>query len=91
MQSYQTILYDKQRRGVLITLNRPRVLNAMNRQLKEDLRAALVAAEFDEEIRAVVITGAGHAFSVGDDLSEEGNRPMAWPYSVPEGSSLGHE
>jgi enoyl-CoA hydratase len=91
VQSYQTILYHKQRKGVLITLNRPQVLNAMNEQLKDELRGALAAARMDVEIHAVVITGAGEAFSVGDDLGEEGNRPMAWPYSIPEGSSLAHE
>ena len=91
MYNYQTIIYQKQRKGVLITLNRPRLLNAMNKQLKEELRAALAAAEVDEEIRAVVIAGAGDAFSVGDDLAEAGDQPMAWPYSIPEGNSLGRE
>jgi enoyl-CoA hydratase/carnithine racemase len=63
----------------------------MNKQLKEELRAALAAARVDEDIRAVVIAGAGDAFSVGDDLTEVGDRPMAWPYSIPEGNSLGRE
>jgi enoyl-CoA hydratase/carnithine racemase len=91
VQSYQTILYNKQRKGVLITLNRPQVLNAINKQLRNELREALAAAKIDEEIHAVVITGAGETFSVGDDLGEAGHRPMAWPYGIPEGSSLGHE
>jgi enoyl-CoA hydratase/carnithine racemase len=91
VQHYRTILYEKQRKGVLITLDRPRVRNAMNRQLKEELQAALTEARDDEKIRGVVITGAGNAFSAGDDLGEQGDRPSAWPYSIPEGSSLGHE
>ncbi len=91
MANYQTLLYHKQRKGVLITLNRPRVLNAMNRQLKTELHAALETAREDAEVRAVILTGAGEAFSAGDDLSEIDNRPMAWPYAVPEGSSLGRE
>lgn len=91
MQRYRTILYEKQRKGVLITLDRPRVRNAMNRQLKEELQAALTEARDDEEIRAVVITGGGDAFSAGDDLGEQGDRPSAWPYTIPEGSSLGYE
>jgi enoyl-CoA hydratase/carnithine racemase len=90
MQTFKTILFEKQRRGVLITLNRRSVLNAMNRQLKDELQAALEIARDDEEIRAVVITGAGDAFSVGDDMNEPAMGPTAWPYGIPEGSSLGH-
>ncbi len=69
MSHYQTILYQKQRKGVLITLNRPNALNAMNQEMMNELDAALAEAEKDAEIRAVVITGAGGAFSVGEDIS----------------------
>ena len=87
---YQTILYDKQRHGVLITLNRPNGLNAMNQDLMNELDSALAEAETDTEIRAVVITGAGGTFSVGEDIS--GDDPeTAWPYGIPQGSSLVHE
>jgi enoyl-CoA hydratase/carnithine racemase len=90
MSNYQTILYDKQRHGVLITLNRPNALNAINEQLWNELDNALADAETDAEIRAVVITGAGGTFSTGEDIS--GNDPeTAWPYGIPEGSSLVHE
>jgi enoyl-CoA hydratase/carnithine racemase len=89
MSSYQTLLYEKQRHGVLITLNRPHVLNAMNQDLLDELDKALAEAETDAEIRAVVITGAGGAFSVGEDIS--GADPItAWPYGIPQGSSLVH-
>jgi enoyl-CoA hydratase/carnithine racemase len=91
MTSYENILYDKQRRGVLITLNRPGVLNALNQELCAELQSALEQAKEDPEIRAVVITGSGGAFSVGEDLSDIGEREMAWPYGIPEGSSLAAE
>jgi 2-(1,2-epoxy-1,2-dihydrophenyl)acetyl-CoA isomerase len=52
-----------------ITLNRPDVLNALNRPLHQALHAALEQAA-DPEIRAVVITGAGRGFCVGQDLQE---------------------
>ena len=52
-----------------ITLNRPDVLNALNRALHERLHAALVEAR-DPSIRAVVVTGAGRGFCVGQDLQE---------------------
>jgi enoyl-CoA hydratase/carnithine racemase len=90
MSNYQTLLYDKQRDGVLITLNRPNALNAMNQDLMNELDSALATAETDPEIRAVVITGGGGTFSVGEDIS--GNDPeTAWPYGIPKGSSLVHE
>ncbi len=91
MASYENILYEKQRRGVLITVNRPGVVNAMNGDLCRELDAALAQAEKDPEIRAVVITGAGGAFSVGEDLSDIGERETTWPYGIPEGKSLAAE
>jgi 2-(1,2-epoxy-1,2-dihydrophenyl)acetyl-CoA isomerase len=57
-----------------IILNRPDVLNAFNRALHHALRAALKEAA-DPEVRAVVITGAGRAFSAGQDLKEFGEMP----------------
>jgi enoyl-CoA hydratase/carnithine racemase len=87
MSNYNTILYQKQRKGVLITLNRPNALNAMNQDLMNELDQALSEAEIDAEIRAVVITGAAGAFSVGEDIS--GDDPeTAWPYGIPAGTSL---
>ncbi|HXV50362.1 MAG TPA: enoyl-CoA hydratase/isomerase family protein, partial [Candidatus Binatia bacterium] len=87
MPDYKTVLYEKQRSGVLITLNRPRALNAMNQDMMNELDSALAEAETDADIRAVVITGAGGAFSVGEDIS--GNDPdTAWPYGIPAGTSL---
>jgi len=60
--------------------------------MKDELRAALELARDDEEIRAVVITGAGAAFSSGDDMNESmagaGAGPTEWPYGMPEGSAL---
>ncbi len=91
MTSYENIIYEKQRRGVLITLNRPGVVNSMNQALCRELEDALAQAEKDPEIRAVVITGAGGAFSAGEDLSDVGERETAWPYGIPEGSSLAAE
>jgi 2-(1,2-epoxy-1,2-dihydrophenyl)acetyl-CoA isomerase len=52
-----------------ITLNRPDVLNALDAAMHDGLRAALVQAA-DPEVRAVVVTGAGRGFCVGQDLSE---------------------
>ena len=82
MANYNTILYQKQRSGVLITLNRPKELNAINAAMLDEVDSALVEAEADPEIRGVVITGAGSVFSVGEDLSAE-DPPTACPTRWP--------
>ena len=53
-----------------VELNRPEVLNAWNAQLGTDLLAALRRTAADDEVRAVLITGAGRAFSSGADLKD---------------------
>ncbi|MGZ8454121.1 MAG: enoyl-CoA hydratase/isomerase family protein, partial [Candidatus Binatia bacterium] len=89
MTNFETILFEKQRRGVLITLNRPALRNALNRKMKDELRAALELARDDEAIRAVVLTGAGGLFSSGDDMNESLVGKPVWPYGIAEGSALG--
>ena len=57
--------------GVLtITLNRPDVLNALNRAVHQGVHDALARAAADDSVRAVVLTGAGRGFCVGQDLQE---------------------
>ena len=53
-----------------ITLNRPDVLNAFNGAMQRALQAALKDAARDDELRAVVVSGAGRGFCVGQDLTE---------------------
>jgi len=62
----------RERRGgvAILTLNRPRALNALSRGLLDDLAEALDDLEGDDDLRAVVITGAGKAFVAGADISE---------------------
>ena len=71
---YETILYEKRTSVAIITLNRPEVLNAMNRQLWIDFESALDTAIQDREIKVLVITGIGRAFSTGADLKESKTR-----------------
>ena len=63
-------LYHKTEAIAWITLNRPEVLNALNKKLWRGIYENLVKAENDEEVRAIIITGAGRAFSAGDDIKE---------------------
>ncbi|MDP6799329.1 MAG: enoyl-CoA hydratase/isomerase family protein [SAR202 cluster bacterium] len=86
MPEYETILYEKQRKGVLITLNRPEVLNAISREMEAELRRAFAEADDDPEVRAVVLTGAGRAFSAGYDIGA--GRQLVWPYGVPEDTNI---
>jgi len=72
-----TVLYQKKKQAAIITLNRPRVLNAMNKQLWLELRDAFLQAEADDEVRAVILTGAGRAFSTGADLKDSKDRTPA--------------
>lgn len=58
-----------------ITLNRPKALNALSIALEGELCAAFRALSADEDIRAIVLTGAGRAFSVGVDLKELSSDP----------------
>ncbi len=66
--SYKTILSSLNAAGVrTITLNRPNSLNAMNRQLIDDVASAFDDANADVATRAIVFTGSGRAFCAGDD------------------------
>ena len=62
------MLYEKHDDFARITLNRPTVLNAMNKNIQRLLYHALERAESDDEVKAVILTGAGRAFSAGGDL-----------------------
>lgn len=71
---FECIVYEKADKIAVITLNRPKVLNAMNQQLWIDFEAALADAGGDPDVRVVIITGAGRAFSTGADLKESKSR-----------------
>lgn len=82
---YEHLLYEQTGPVVVITLNRPDNLNALSRPLEEELHRALDEADADDTVRAIVLTGAGRAFSSGYDISAgEG----AGRERVPSGSFL---
>ena len=68
---YENLLYEKRDRIGFITFNRPKVLNALNRKTMEELNQILIAAREDEDVRVLLLTGAGEkSFVAGADISE---------------------
>jgi enoyl-CoA hydratase len=66
--SYQNILVETRGRVGLLTLNRPKALNALNDQLMDELGTALLAFDGDDGIGAMLITGSEKAFAAGADI-----------------------
>ena len=66
---FDTLLFDLQDGVATVTLNRPDVLNAVNMDMRMDFVRLTERLFFDEEIRVVIFTGAGRAFSSGGDIS----------------------
>ncbi len=71
--NFEQIIYDKNGPILTITLNRPDKLNAYTGQMQAEIISALDAADADDDIRAVIFTGAGRGFCAGADLSGGGN------------------
>ena len=72
---YQNILYDKDGAVLTLTLNRPDALNAISPALEQELHMALDEADADPDIRSIILTGAGRAFSAGYDMAPSPERP----------------
>ena len=70
--SYSTILYEIEDNILTITLNRPEALNAFNTPMLEELLDACDRADADDNVKAIIVTGAGRAFCAGADLSSGG-------------------
>jgi len=68
--SYREILYEQDGHVLTITLNRPEVMNALSMNTYREFEQALDAANADESVRAIVITGAGRGFCSGDDVRQ---------------------
>jgi len=81
---YDYIKIEKQQRIAVLTLNRPDKLNAIDLQLKREIHRALDELEADNDVRVVIMTGAGRAFSSGHDM----NAPRS---ELPEFESLEEE
>ena len=99
--SFQTIILEKAEHIAKLTLNRPERLNALNQQMFGELNVALQDVAEDQDIRVLVLTGAGRAFCASADIKEErqgGDRLLGhqepyqtWQFirSGPQGVTLG--
>ncbi len=83
--SYKDLIYSVEGKVATVTLNRPERMNALSRPLEAEMRAAFDEADADRQVRAIILTGAGAAFSAGYDQAAapaSGVRP-----SDPKGKS----
>lgn len=72
-REFGPVLYEKRDNYVVITMNRPEKLNALNEEMWRGLNEAFIQAEKDPDVRAVIITGSGRAFCAGDDIAVMGS------------------
>jgi enoyl-CoA hydratase/carnithine racemase len=70
--TYEAIVFEVEDRIATLTLNRPDRMNAWNDRMASELRHALAACDEDDDVRAVVLTGAGRAFCAGADMAAGG-------------------
>ena len=73
---FECIIYEKKDTVATVKLHRPKVLNAMNIQMWRDLQSALDDVKKDPQIKVLIITGEGRAFSTGADLKESKTRSL---------------
>ena len=66
--TYETLIVETAEAVCLIRFNRPEALNAFNDQLMDELTSALDAAETDDAVRCIVLTGSEKAFAAGADI-----------------------
>src|ERR1700752_1871060 len=85
--SYETIRYEVAEQILTITLNRPDKLNAFTGQMMSEMLDAFDKADSDDNVRAVIVTGAGRAFCAGADLSAGPRAFDSQPEDRPESKS----
>ncbi len=82
MATYQNLIVEQRGGVTLVTLNRPKALNALNSEVLEELIDAFAAFEADDTQRCAVLTGGGEkAFAAGADIKEMAEKPLAEFYA----------
>ena len=78
--AYENIIVETRGHVGLVTLNRPKALNALNQALVEELNAALAIFENDSTVGCTIITGSGKAFAAGADVKEMADKTFVDAY-----------
>ncbi len=73
--TYEHLLLERRGHVMIVTLNRPEKLNALNQRLREEIVACFGELEADDSVRVIVVTGAGRGFCAGADLTDGARRP----------------
>lgn len=79
---YETIISEQRGHVLLVTLNRPKALNALNKQLTTELLDAVVDANRNSEIGCIVVTGSEKAFAAGADIKEMQDQTFSEMYAT---------
>ena len=66
--AFETVIYEKTGNVVKVTMNRPEVRNAESRQMSKEIAEAFGMAEEDDDVRVIILAGAGPSCSAGHDL-----------------------
>ena len=83
---YQTLQIACADQVATVTLHRPEALNAVNEQMHSELETLFAEIAYDDAINAIVLTGAGRAFSAGAAMGGGEAAETVWPYGLPEGT-----
>jgi enoyl-CoA hydratase len=91
--TYQNLIFEKKEQVGTVTFNRPKVLNALNRQTMDELDAALTEVRNDKDVRVLILTGAGEkAFIAGADINELARMmPLTGPETSLHGQAVLHK
>ena len=68
--AYETLIIEHEEPILIIKLNRPNALNALNSKLLEELNSALTEADNNDSVRTIILTGSEKAFAAGADIKE---------------------
>lgn len=79
--AYETVLYEKKERIATVTLNRPEKFNTIRPPMPEELEKAMAEANADDDVRVIILQGAGHSFCAGFDFSENLDHFSGWGLS----------